>query len=140
MTLTKVFSLAPIAVAMVHANPISSTPTRLTARVDPPKPSAYPLDNPYTNEWQYLNFNPNDATDKAHLEQLHHILCIGEMIVITSYGAGSAERALKPYLRYFGPNEEPDDPNDPVEHKYQEHVFTQDPPNDDKDSDSDPEK
>ncbi|KAL1794237.1 hypothetical protein ACET3X_007658 [Alternaria dauci] len=122
MTLVKVVSLALIAVTIVHANPILSTPTRLAARDDPPKPSAYPLGDPCTNEWQYLNFNPDDPTDKAHLEQMHHILCIGEMLALTSYGSGSAERALKPYLRYFGPNEDSDDPDDPDEYKYQEHV------------------
>ncbi|EMD66494.1 hypothetical protein COCSADRAFT_353794 [Bipolaris sorokiniana ND90Pr] len=123
MTFLKAFSFALALASAVHAKPISNSPTRVVARQAPPEPSSYPLGDACTNEWRYLNFDPDNETDKAHLELLHNILCSGEMLAITSYGAGAAERALKPYLRHFGLNEEQDDPAErPDEYHFQNHV------------------
>lgn len=123
MTFSKAFVLALALATAVHAKPISNPPTRVVARQAPPEPSSYPLGDACTNEWRYLNFDPENETDKAHLELLHNILCIGEMLAITSYGAGAAESALMPYLRHFAVNEEQDDPDErPDEYHFQDHV------------------
>ena len=60
MALSKAFALALVAAAAVQATPISSPPSKVIARADPPKPSSYPLGDACTNEWQYLNFNRED--------------------------------------------------------------------------------
>ncbi|XP_014551417.1 hypothetical protein COCVIDRAFT_42284 [Bipolaris victoriae FI3] len=123
MTFSKAFALALALATAVHAKPISNPPTRVVARQASPEPSSYPLGDACTNEWRYLNFDPENETDKAHLELLHNILCIGEMLAITSYGAGAAESALMPYLRHFAVNEEQDDPDErPDEYHFQDHV------------------
>lgn len=108
MSLSKAISLA-LAVAAVRASPILNNPSRVVHRADPPAPSSYPLGDACGHEWQYLNFNPEDETDKAHLETLHDVLCIGEMRAVSSYAEGAAARALAPYKRYFAVSDEEDD-------------------------------
>lgn len=64
MSLSKVLSLA-LVIAVARASPVNN-PSRVLRR-DPPAPSTYPLGDSCSHEWQYLNFNPDDNTDKAHL-------------------------------------------------------------------------
>ena len=105
MTLSKVLSLA-LAVTAVRAIPITN-PSRVVPRQAAPTP--FPLGNACVNEWQYVNFDTADATDSAHLQKLHDIVCSGEMRAGSSYGALSAENTLAPYLRYFAASDEEDD-------------------------------
>ena len=108
MSFSKALSLA-LAVIAAHASPILNNPSRVVPRQDPPAPSSYPLGDACGHEWQYLNFNPELEADKAHLETLHDVLCIGEMRAVSSYGEAAAERALAPYKRYFAVSDEEDD-------------------------------
>lgn len=103
MSLSKALYLALI-VAVSHADAV------------PPTPSAYPLSEPCVHEWQYLNFNPNNATDKAHLEKLHDVICGAELRAVLSYGELAAKDFLPPYTRYFpsGDNEFNGNPQDLV--------------------------
>lgn len=96
MSLSKVLSIALI-VALSHANAV------------PPTPSAYPLSKPCAHEWQYLNFNPNDAKDKAHLQKLHDFICNGELRAVVAYGKLAAEDFLASYTRYFPSGDEETD-------------------------------
>lgn len=105
MSLSKVLSLA-LFVAVARASPIHS-PSRILRR-DPPAPSAYPLGDACGHEWQYLNFNPDDNTNRAHLQKLHDVICSGEMRAISSYGQASAQDVLAPYKRFF-PESDPED-------------------------------
>ncbi|CAF9934268.1 MAG: hypothetical protein HETSPECPRED_009165 [Heterodermia speciosa] len=107
MSLSRVLSLTLFAAAAL-ASPVLNSPSRVLRR-DPPSPSTYPLGDACDHEWQYLNFNPDDDTDKAHLQTLHDVICVGEMRAISSYGQSSAERALAPYKRYFPESDEEDD-------------------------------
>ncbi|KAI4166941.1 MAG: hypothetical protein LQ343_007613 [Gyalolechia ehrenbergii] len=106
MPCSKVISLA-LFVAVARASPVLHSPSLL--RRDPPAPSAYPLGDACGHEWQYLNFNPEDDTDKAHLQKLHDVICSGEMRAISSYGHVSAQDVLAPYKRYFPESDEEDD-------------------------------
>ena len=107
MSLSKVLSIA-LVVAVARASPVLNSPSRVLRR-DPPAPSAYPLGDACGHEWQYLNFNPDDDTDSAHLQTLHNVICSGEMRAISSYGQASAPDALAPYKRYFPESDEEDD-------------------------------
>lgn len=107
MSLSKVLSLA-LVVAVACASPVFNNPSRVLRR-DPPAPSAYPLGSACGHEWQYLNFNPDDDTDKAHLQKLHDVICSGELRAISSYGQISAQDVLAPYKRYFPESDEEDD-------------------------------
>ncbi|MCJ1330054.1 hypothetical protein MMC10_006735 [Thelotrema lepadinum] len=107
MSLSKFISLS-LVVAVATASPVLKSPSRVLRR-DPPAPSAYPLGDACDHEWQYLNFNPSDATDSAHLMTLHNVICSGEMRAVSSYGQASAQSNLKPYARYFPPSDEDDD-------------------------------
>ena len=107
MSLSKVLSLALI-VAVARASPVIKNPSRVLRR-DPPTPSTYPLDDACGHEWQYLNSNPEDDTDKAHLQTLHNVVCSDEMRAISRYGQISAQDALAPYNRYFQESDEEDD-------------------------------
>ena len=108
----KALSLA-LLVAAAASSPVPNAPTKVIRR-DLPKPSSYPLGDACSHEWQYLNFNKDDPIDKAHLKKLHDVICSGEMRALSSYGAGSAERNLAPYKRFFPPSDDEDD--------YQKHV------------------
>lgn len=112
MSLSKVLSLALVA-AVARANPALEGPTRVVPR-NPPAPSAFPLGDACDNEWQYVNFNSDDDTDKVHLQKLHDVICSGEIRAISSHGLVSARDLLAPYRRYFA---ESDDEND-----FQTHV------------------
>ena len=107
MSLSKVLSLA-LVVALARASPVLSNPSRVLRR-DPPTPSAYPLGDACGHEWQYLNFNPDDDTDKAHLQTLHNVICSGEMRAISDFGQLSAQDVLAPYKRYFPESDDEDD-------------------------------
>ena len=107
MFLSKVLSLALVA-AVTSARPGLNNPTRVIRR-DPPAPSAFPLGDACEHEWQYLNFNPNDATDRAHLQRLHDVICDGSMRAVSSFGELAAESVLAPYKRYFPESEGEDD-------------------------------
>ncbi|KAL8796259.1 MAG: hypothetical protein Q9195_001374 [Heterodermia aff. obscurata] len=107
MSLSKVLSIT-VFVTAVLASPVLQSPSRILRR-KPPSPSAYPLGDACGHEWQYLNFNPSDATDKGHLQKLHDVICSGEIRALSSYGQTSAENALAPYNRYFPPSDEEDD-------------------------------
>ena len=107
MSLLKVLSLT-LVIAVARASPVLNNPSRVLRR-DPPAPSAYPLGDACGHEWQYLNFNPDDDTDKAHLQKLHDVLCSGEMRAISSYGQFSAQDVLAPYKRYFPESDAEDD-------------------------------
>jgi hypothetical protein len=99
--------LLVLAVATVNANPVPS-PSQIERR-DPPAPSSYPLDTACGHEWQYLNFNPSDATDMSHLETLHNVICSGELRAISSWGASAAQSFNLVYQRYFPESDEEDD-------------------------------
>ena len=107
MSLSRFLSLA-LSVVAALASPVFNSPSRALRR-DLPSPSAYPLDSACGHEWQYLNFNPDDATDNAHLQTLHDIICGGEMRAISSYGQYSAQNAEAPYKRYFPESDDEDD-------------------------------
>ena len=94
--------------AVVGASPVLNNPSRILRR-DPPVPSTYPLGDACDHEWQYLNFNPDEDTDKTHLQTLHEVICSGEMRAISSYGQSSAENLLAPYKRYFPEKDDEDD-------------------------------
>lgn len=104
MFLSKVLPLALI-VAVSHADVIRNSQSP-TLRHDPPTPSTYPLNEPCVPEWQYLNFNPDDANDKTRLEKLHHVLCSGELRAVWNYRKLSARDLLIPYKHYFPSSEE----------------------------------
>lgn len=106
MSLSKVLFIA-LLVTGSHANAVLDSPSRVLPR-DPPTPSAYPLGEPCVPEWQYLNFNPNDAKDKAHLEKLHDVICSGELRAVLSHGELAAKDVLAPYIRYFPSGDEED--------------------------------
>ncbi|KAI1430663.1 hypothetical protein GGR50DRAFT_180273 [Xylaria sp. CBS 124048] len=73
-------------------------------------PVTYPLEGGgCTNEWLYLNFNPNSTIDNTRLRKLHGIICSGEMRAITSSGAASAGAGDLVYQRYFPANTTQDD-------------------------------
>lgn len=103
----KIVALA-LAVAVARASVILDNPTQVVRR-DPPAPSAYPLEDACDHEWQYLNFNPDDDTDKSRLEKLHDVICSGEMRTISSYGQLAAQSALVTYKRYFPESDDDDD-------------------------------
>lgn len=105
MFLSKVFSFALVALA--HARPAIDKPTKIVQR-DQPTPSIYPLGNACEHEWRYLNFDPDDNTDKAYLRTLYKVICSGELRAIASSGSASAMDLLAPYRRYF-PLEDDDD-------------------------------
>lgn len=107
MSLSKILSLA-LVVAVARASPVFNNPSRVHRR-DPPTPSSYPLGDACGHEWQYLNFNPDDDTDKGHLQTLHNVVCSGELRAISSYGQSSAQDVLAPYKRYFPESDEEDD-------------------------------
>lgn len=107
MSLSKALSLA-LVVVVARTSPVLNNPSRVLPR-DPPAPSIYPLGDACDHEWQYLNFNPDDDTDKSHLQKLHDVICGGEMRAISSYGQASAQDVLAPYKRYFPESDEEDD-------------------------------
>ncbi|KAF2228667.1 hypothetical protein EV356DRAFT_495133 [Viridothelium virens] len=107
MYLSKTHSLA-LLIAVARASRFLNHPSRVLRR-NPPTPSAYPLGDACGHEWQYLNFNPDDDTDEAHLRTLHDIICGDEMRAISSYGQFSAQDVLAPYKRYFPESDEEDD-------------------------------
>ena len=108
MSFSKVLSFSLI-VAVATSTPVLKSSSRVLRRDDPPAPSTYPLGDACGNEWQYLNFNPNDATDSAHLMMLHDVICTGELRAVSDFGVVSAQVNLKPYARYFPASEEGDD-------------------------------
>ncbi|KAK7062283.1 hypothetical protein R3P38DRAFT_2834433 [Favolaschia claudopus] len=112
MTLSTIVLLAFVG-ALADANPLLNEPSRV-ARRSPPAPSAYPLDTPCGHEWQYLNFNPDDDTDKGHLEALHGVICSGEMRALSSNGQVSAKAGDAVYQRYFPLSEDDEDTQDKV--------------------------
>ncbi|KAI0907004.1 hypothetical protein F4823DRAFT_630785 [Ustulina deusta] len=113
MSMLKGLALALSAVAVV-ANPLPlSRPSRVVPR-DPPAPSAFPLGDACGNEWKYLNFNPEDDTDKSHLQTLHDIICSGELRAVSSWGAYSATHSNAVYQRYFPLSDDEDDFEDHV--------------------------
>ncbi|ERF76598.1 hypothetical protein EPUS_09184 [Endocarpon pusillum Z07020] len=107
MSLSKVLSLALI-LAVARASPVLNNPSPVLRR-DPPAPSTYPLGEACDHEWQYLNFNPDDDTDKAHLELLHYVICSREIRMMSILGQISAKDVLAPYKRYFPESDEEDD-------------------------------
>ncbi|KAI1178866.1 hypothetical protein F4777DRAFT_575520 [Nemania sp. FL0916] len=105
----KVFAIASF-MAIVAATPVSfSPPSRVLSRDDPPAPSAFPLGDACGNEWQYLNFDPDNDNDKGHLQTLHDIICGGEMRALSSAGAGAGGAGNLVYKRYFPLSDEEDD-------------------------------
>ncbi|KAI0429121.1 hypothetical protein F5Y09DRAFT_268536 [Xylaria sp. FL1042] len=108
MSSSKFLVMALSAISVV-ANPIPlDQPTRVVPR-SPPTPSAYPLGAACGNEWQYLNFKPNDNTDKAHLQTLHDIICSGEVRALARAGVDAATKTNAVYKRYFPLTDEEDD-------------------------------
>ena len=106
MFLSKLLLSLALTVAVSHADPILNSQSPIL-RQDPPTPSTYPLNEPCVPEWQYLNFNPDDANDKIRLEKLHNVLCIGELRAVLNEKKLSARKdALTPYRRYFPAPEE----------------------------------
>jgi hypothetical protein len=77
-------------------------------RRDPPVPSAYPLGDASPNEWQYLNFDPENADDQAHLVELHAIFGydLMELLASSEQSVGDVNAV---YLRYFPPSDDEDD-------------------------------
>ncbi|KAF7190834.1 hypothetical protein HII31_07993 [Pseudocercospora fuligena] len=103
--------LAAWSLSSVHAKPLPSPSQVVDKRADPPAPSAYPLGDACGNEWQYLNFNPDDDTDKSRLQKLHDVICKGELRALSSWGAAAAQDAKtsinEAYDLYFA-TENPD--------------------------------
>lgn len=103
--------LAACLLSSIHAKPLPSPSNVVDKRADPPAPSAYPLGDACGNEWQYLNFNPDDDTDKGRLQKLHDVICIGELRALSSWGAKAASDAKtsinEAYDLYFA-TENPD--------------------------------
>lgn len=108
MSLSKLLHLA-LVVALASSSPVLNNPSRILRRDPPPAPSTYPLGDACGHEWQYLNFDDTDDTDQAHLQQLHNVICSGEMRAVSSYGQISARDVLAPYKRYFPESDQEDD-------------------------------
>ncbi|KAI2625594.1 hypothetical protein GGR54DRAFT_506556 [Hypoxylon sp. NC1633] len=66
MSRSKTLALA-LSVTSVVANPLPVNPASRVVRRDVPAPSAYPIGDACGNEWQYLNFDPNNDADNGHL-------------------------------------------------------------------------
>jgi len=110
MLFSKILPLG-LVVAITSASPIVNKPTRLTRR-DLPQPSSYPLAEPCKHEWKYLNFDPENETDKARLEQLHGLMCSGEIRGLASNGKYAAENISPSYKRFFPVTDDEDDWSD----------------------------
>lgn len=111
MFLSKTLPLACLA-TLAFSSPLPRTPTEVLRR-ELPSPSAYPLEEgACEHEWQYLNFDTNNSNDVAHLKQLHHIICSGEMRALSSYGSGAASSNLAPYKRFYPQNDDEDNWDD----------------------------
>lgn len=96
MSLFKAFLFAlPLAVS--NAKPLY--PSKVVRRDT--EPSSFPLGDACGNEWQYLNFDPNNDGDKARLQKLHDVICIGELRAIAARGAYSATQTDNIYKLYF---------------------------------------
>ena len=80
--------------AIAKAKPLPNAPTKV-ARQTSAEPSSYPLGDSCGNEWKYLNFNKDDATDKSRLQKLHDVICVGEMRSLSGWGADAAGVSLK---------------------------------------------
>lgn len=108
MFLSKLLLPLALIVAVSHADAtLNNSQSRILRHDPPPTPSTYPLNEPCVPEWQYLNFNPNDANDKIRLEKLHNVLCSGELRAVLNEKKLSARRnVFAPYQRYFPPSEE----------------------------------
>ncbi|KAK4981773.1 hypothetical protein LTR50_007884 [Elasticomyces elasticus] len=106
MSLSKALALAlasSITLLLANANPLPDK-----VRRDPPAPSAYPIGTACPNEWQYLNFNPDDPTDQAHLQQLHEVVCGYDIVPLIISGIDAGSHVNGVYLRYF-PNSDAED-------------------------------
>ncbi|KAI1747783.1 hypothetical protein F4782DRAFT_398178 [Xylaria castorea] len=108
MLTSKALALA-LSIAIVAATPLSISLASRVVRREPPAPVAFPLGDACGNEWQYLNFDPENDTDKGHLQTLHDIICSGEMRALSSWGAGAATAGNLVYKRYFPLSDDEDD-------------------------------
>ncbi len=74
-------------IATTNAKPL--LPSKV-ARQEAGAPFTFPLDDACRIKWKYLNFNPENDAHKVHLQKLHHVICIGEVRAISSWGAAAA--------------------------------------------------
>ncbi|KAF5673866.1 hypothetical protein FHETE_3253 [Fusarium heterosporum] len=101
MSLFNIFLVGLSILATANATPV--TPSSKVTRA---APSSFPLGDACENEWKYLNFDPEDDTDKAHLQKLHDVICGGELRAIAIWGSQAAsdtENAINvAYDVFFG--------------------------------------
>lgn len=91
--------LLALPLAAVNAKPLY--PSKVI-RQETPEPSEFPLDGgPCGNEWQYLNFNTENAVDRERLQKLHDVICIGELRALSARGAYAAELSNNVYALFF---------------------------------------
>lgn len=113
MSLLKI-SLAALLVACANGTPVY--PSKVI-RDDDPKPSPFPLGEACGNEYQYLNFDPENDTDKKRLQKLHDVICMGELRALSSRGAEAAtevqDQGNLVYDVFFADDEEDEDENTP---------------------------
>ncbi|WPB06264.1 uncharacterized protein RHO25_010921 [Cercospora beticola] len=100
--------------AIANAKPVPNAPTKV-ARQTSAEPSSYPLGGACGNEWKYLNFNKDDATDKSRLQKLHDIICVGEMRALSAWGANAAGKGNEVYKTFFPLSDDEDDTQANVE-------------------------
>ena len=104
MSLIKAFTLL-VSIAAVNATPLPDTPSRVVRR-DAPSPSTYPLGDACGNEWQYVNFDPENDSDKSHLGTLHNLICSGEVRAYIGWGIDSADNGNEVYKDFFADDDE----------------------------------
>ncbi|KAM5354927.1 hypothetical protein ACJ41O_001573 [Fusarium nematophilum] len=89
MSLSKALLVA-CSIAAASAKPLS--PSKVVRQAaGPVEPSSFPLGDECGNEWKYMNFDPENDADKAHLQKLHDVICTGELRAISAWGAQAAE-------------------------------------------------
>lgn len=105
MSLSKALLVA-VCVVVANASPISPSKVGRAAA----EPSNFPLSDACGNEWKYVNFDPEDDTDKTHLQKLHDVICIGELRALSARGAYAATQRKTTdnvaYDVFFDPDDE----------------------------------
>lgn len=64
-------------------------------------PSTFPLGDACGNEWRYLNFDPDDETDRERLQKLHDVICVGELRAVAARGSYAASQATSSIIEVY---------------------------------------
>ena len=101
------FVVGLVGITGTLATPVTHASSNVR-RDGPPAPSPYPLGDPHPNEWQYLNFDPNNDNDKTHLAQLHDVIGF-DLNELLASSEDAVSKINNIYLRYFPPSDVEDD-------------------------------